>query len=204
MPGEDEKKSAISKYLPVIIVVVGLAYAIAAYFLLFMPKISDLMAGGALDTRPLEARLKDYQAYLDRITREQDEFNKVNSAYKSRMKRILPEWADGPNLYVQMDQLARSNGMLLSSIDAYPAAEEPGPHGVRKVRVSVSLAGGTLGQFMVFLEKLERLARVSDIESMTFSSGDTDYSVILTAYYIDEAVAPAQAVPEVPDLPQNI
>lgn len=205
MPGEKDKakKSRLAKYLPVLIVVVAVLYGTAAYFLLFMPRIGQLMAGGALDLRPFEARLSDYESYLNRITEEKDDFSLIHSAYLRKLPLILPDWADAPNLYVQMDAVARKSGLMLASIDTVPDAGPPGPHGLKRVRVSLSLMGGGYDEFEIFLANLERLVRVSDIESLTFSAGDTSYSVILTAYFIDPGATPAQATPTVPRLPDR-
>ena len=59
MPPKEKKKSGanIIKYMPLIIIVIAVAYLLLAYFLLFMPKIGLFMAGGSLDIRPLQARL---------------------------------------------------------------------------------------------------------------------------------------------------
>lgn len=205
MPEEDKKKKSLfAMYLPAIIVVVAILYGLAAYFLLFMPKIGQLMSGGALDLKPLEARLGDYEAYLDQITVEKDEFKMLHSDHVRKVPQILPDWEDAPNLFVQMDAVARENGLVLTSIDTVADGGAPGPHGVRRVRVSLSLAGGTFKEFENFLGSLEHLIRISDIDSLTFSSGDTTYSVILTAYFIEPDVAPAQAVPTVPTLPDTL
>ncbi len=204
MADEKAKEPAIIKYLPAIIVVVGLLYAGAAYFLLFMPKIGRLMTGGALDVRPLEARLGDYRDYLTEITDEKERFSQINSAYLRKVRNMLPDWQDNPNLYVQMEQLAQSNGMVLASIDTIPDDGPPGPDGVKQVRVSLSLMGGTYKEFKSFLASLEDLVRVSDIESLTFSSGDTNYNVILTAYYIEPGFQPSPAAPAEPLLPDTL
>ncbi|MEA3249685.1 MAG: type 4a pilus biogenesis protein PilO [Patescibacteria group bacterium] len=204
MEEEKKEKSPIVKYLPVIIVVVVLSYGVGAYFLLFMPKIGHLMPGGSLDLKPLEARLGDYQAYLSRIIEEKEQFEQVHKDHVSKIPTILPDKPDEPNLYVQMDAIAQGNGLVLVSIDTVVDEATTGPHGVKKVRISLSLAGGTYQEFQNLLNDLERLVRVSDIESVTFSSGGTDYSVILTAYFIEPGFTPVQAAPTAPLLPDRI
>lgn len=205
MPEKEVKQSQIVRYLPVIIAVVAVLYGLGAYFLLFMPKIGQLMAGGALDSRALAGRLSDYQEYLDQITAEKEKFTEVNSAHLRKIPLMLPEWADAPNLFVQMDAVARENGLVLTSIDTVPDEGPVGIDGVKRVRISLSLLGGTFQEFNNFLGGLEKLVRISDIDSLTFSSGDTSYSVILTAYFIAPEVAPAQAVQTgPPTLPEKL
>jgi Tfp pilus assembly protein PilO len=206
MPPKEKKKDGanIAKYMPAIIAVVAVAYLLLAYFFLFMPKIGQFMAGGALDIRPLQARVADYEAYLLRITDAEDKFKQVHSDYLSKVPAILPDWEDTPNIYTQMDELARKNGMVLASIDTIVNEAPPGPNGLREVRVSVSLVGGGYKEFESFLAGLEKLVRVSDIDSLTFAAGDTSYSVIMKTYFIDPTVAPAQEVVAEPILLENL
>jgi Tfp pilus assembly protein PilO len=190
-----EKKNestALIRFMPLICVVMVLVYAVAAYLLLFMPKLGKFLGGGEYDLQPLEARLIDDSQYLQALKTALADFKSINNEHKRKLKLLLPDNEDIPGLYTQMDELVRHNGMVLSSIDTLVSEKELGPGGARKIRISANLVGGSYEQFLLVLNDIERLVRLLDVQSISFSSGEGAYSLVLTAYFVKPQIEAAK------------
>ncbi len=186
-------KEGLVKALPAITAVLAIAYLAAAYFLLFMPKIGPLLAGGSLDTKAIEQRIADDEAYLKQIVASAQTFKKLNPERKEKLQAIVPLQPGVPDIYVQLDALARAHDLVLVSVDAVPDEKVMSPTGRRAVRSAVNVVGGTYEQFKLFLMDLERSLRVFDVQAVVFTPGSGNYGLVLRAYYLDAAAAPPPA-----------
>jgi Tfp pilus assembly protein PilO len=171
--------------MPVLIALIAVAYAAAAWFLLFVPRIGQVLPGGAFDTGSLDARLAEEKAYLAALTGATEAARLINPQQKAKVAGIAPFDADVPGLFVEMDALAQKNGMVLVAIDTVPR-EGARKDGIKEVAVSVNLAGGTYRQFVRFLSDVERNLRLLDPRAITFTPGAGTYGVSLTAYFLEE------------------
>jgi hypothetical protein len=177
--------ASIAKAMPIIIGVVAVAYAAAAYFLLLMPKIAPLLTGGSLDASQLEGRVGEDQAYLKRLGDATAAYKTMNPDLKQKVAAIVPLDPDIPGLFVQADALAQGRDLVLVSVDAVPDDKSMTPALRKTVRVAINLAGGTYQQFKLFLSDLERSLRIFDVQATVFTSGSNSYGVVFRAYYID-------------------
>src|SRR5688572_33106670 len=107
--------AGIAKMLPVITGVVAVAYLLAAYVMLFMPKLGRLVKGGELDLSVYETRLSETQAYADSLKSVGTAYQAVNPDRRSRVLNMVPVTPDTPGLYVQVDTIARTHGLVLVS-----------------------------------------------------------------------------------------
>lgn len=182
------------KALPVITAVLAVAYLVAAYFLLFMPKIGPLLAGGALDTAAVETRIADDEAYLKQISASEQMFKKLNPERKEKLQAIVPLSPGVPDIYVQLDAIARAHDFVLVSVDAVPDEKAVSDTGRRVVRSAINVAGGTYEQFKLFLTDMERSLRIFDVQAVVFTPGSGNYGLVMRSYYLDPsktAAAPA-------------
>lgn len=194
-PSKPRAKEGLVKALPAITAVLGVAYAVAAYFLLFMPKIGPLLAGGSLDTAAIEARIADDEAYLKQIAASAQTFKKLNPERKEKLQAIVPLQPGVPDIYVQLDALARAHDLVLVSVDAVPDEKTVSPTGRRIVRSAINVVGGTYEQFKLFLSDVERSLRVFDVQTVVFTPGSSNYGLVLRAYYLDVDRPPAPVSP---------
>lgn len=174
-----------AKFLPFITAGVALAYAGLAYFLLLMPKIAPLLAGGGLNSSALESRAAEDESYLKNLGKATEAYKNMNPEIKRRVASIVPLEPDVPGIFVQADALARGRDLVLVSIDAVPDDKSMTPAGRKTVRVAVNLAGGTYRQFKLFLADLERSLRIFDVQTSVFTSGSNSYGIVFRAYYLD-------------------
>lgn len=185
---KNEKKNGaldLTRMMPVIIGLIAVAYAAAAWFLLFVPRIGSILPGGAYDTAALESRLQEDQTYLAKLNRATEAVRLVNASQRSRVAGIVPETPDIPGLLVQMDELASRNGLVLVGVDAVPVESVGNDAGIGKVSVTVNLDGGSYPQFLRYLYDVERSLRIIDPRTISFTPGSGAYGVTFTAYYLE-------------------
>lgn len=195
-PSTSPASEGLVKALPAITAVLAVAYAVAAYYLLFMPKIGPLLVGGSLDTAAIEARIADEEAYMKQIDASAQAFKKLNPERKEKLQAIVPLSPGVPDIYVQLDALARTHDLVLVSVDAVPDEKAVSPAGRRVVRSAINVVGGTYEQFKLFLADLERSLRVFDVQAVVFTPGSGNYGLVLRSYYLDldkPVTAPAAA-----------
>lgn len=195
--------AGIAKMLPVITGIAAVAYLLAAYVLLFMPKLGRLVSGGELDLSVYEARLAETQTYADSLKAAVTAYETVNPDRRSRVLNMVPVTPDAPGLYVQVDAIARAHGLVLVSIDAVPDEKSTTPAGRKTVRVAINVAGATYQQFKLFLSDLERSERVLDVQAVIFTPSSGNYGMVLRAYSLDQQkiLQPETAVPVDPSAP---
>jgi Tfp pilus assembly protein PilO len=198
--GSKQKESPVVKFMPLILVATILVYASAAYLLLFMPKIGKFMEGGEYDVRPLEGRLTEGQEYLKQIEEAVADYETVNDAHKRKLDLILPPNEDVPGLFVQIDEVARRNGVVLSAIDTV-SEDVPASISTRPIRIAANFVGGSYRDFLGLLSELESLVRVVDIQSISFTSGSGNYSIVMTAYYMEGNQQVDRAAIDIPPQP---
>lgn len=175
--------------LPIITGLLAVGYLVAAYALLFLPKLGRLVKGGELDLSAYDDRIAETQSYLDGLKVTVGAFNKVNPERRGRVQNIVPTAPDAPGLYVQIDAIARAHDMVLVSVDALPNDKPPTLAGRKGVRVTLNVAGGTYQQMKLFLMDIERSERILDVQDVVFTPASASYGLVLHAYYYDAEVA---------------
>ena len=178
-------------WLPVITGILAVAFAAAGYFLLLVPKIGPLMAGGEYDFTTARAQIADDEAYVGKMKNALTAFAKIDAEQKLQVASIMPTEADIPGLFVQLDDIARSNKMLLRSIDTAVDEKNVSPLGRKTVRISIGVEGGTYDQFKVFLTDIERSMRIFDVQQVMFTPPGGNYGLVLRTYFIDKKAAAA-------------
>lgn len=184
--------------LPVITGIVAVAYLLAAYVLLFMPKLGRLVEGGELDLSAYETRLAETQAYADSLKGVVSSYQSVNAERRGRVLNMVPTTHDTPGLYVQMDAIARAHGLVLVSIDAVPDEKSTSAAGRKTIRVAINVAGATYQQFKLFLSDVERAERILDVQAVIFTPSSGNYGLVLRAYSLDPLVLQPGAAPADP------
>ncbi len=184
-PKKPAPSAALVKMLPIITGVLAVAYAVAAYYLLFMPKIGALLAGGELDLSSYQQRVADDQNYIKALQSAVDAYDLISADAKGRVANMVTKDPDVPDIYVQIDAIARKEGMVLTSIDAVPDDKAVTPAARKVVRIAVNVVGGDYVHFKLFLADLERSERIFDVQSVVFTPASKNYGVVLRAYDVD-------------------
>lgn len=188
MPEADKKNELIDKiaaFLPIMTVLLAIVYAVAAYMLLFLPKLSELATSGGKDLERLELRVAEDERYSRELENQIKSFRKLNPEKKAKVSNVMPLEPDIQGLFVQYQAIAAKNGFVLDSVDADIDDTNISAAGRLPIRVSMSLNGGSYKQFRYFLADLEANLRISDIKSMLFTPKAAMYNIILDTYFYD-------------------
>lgn len=111
------------------------------------------------------------------------EYNAISQDNVDRINKIIPSGADSMKLVVQIDDMMRKNGLILTSIDSKDAIDKKSVQGAAKnggltaepVYLSIK-AQGSYESFHSFIRKLEKSLRLIDVNSVKINpSGQNDY-----------------------------
>jgi Tfp pilus assembly protein PilO len=177
--------TALVVVMPVLTAFIAIAYAVGGYFVFLVPKLRPLMSGGEYDFTSIRAQLDDDENYAQKMKDTVTAFDKISDEQKLRINNITPFDADIPGLFVQLDEIARANKMLLMSVDASVDEKNVSPLGRKPIRISINVNGGDYEQFKLYLADLERSMRLFDIQTLGFTPDSSSFSLVLRSYFID-------------------
>ena len=175
------------RLIVVIAAAAAIAYGVAAYLLLILPRLSVLSAARGPDSQALADRVSAAEARAGQIRTAVASYAALSDDKKTMLDAIVPPAADVPDLMVQLDAIATAHGMAIVSVDTLTDEKTATPAGRKVVRVALNLSGGQFDQFKGFLSDLERSQRIFDAQSVIFTPGSNAYSVVLDAYFAPAA-----------------
>ncbi|MBI4089820.1 MAG: hypothetical protein HY421_00290 [Candidatus Kerfeldbacteria bacterium] len=183
----------LTTYFRFVLMAAAALVAVLGYWLLIKPQFESVRLVGILALQNENERLRDRQAYLDRLTAMVDRYRQVKAAQAIQSQRMLPLEPDQGNLFLTIQALARQVQMQLDSVSVTkgsslvasqtaaaagarrsPTADASAPvttsSGTVQIQnVSFSLSGPfTYESFKQLLRAIERSVRVFDLESITF------------------------------------
>lgn len=122
---------------------------------------------------------EDLNAIHDRLLAT---YNGISSTDLDRLRKLLPENIDSIRLLIDIDGIAAENGLALSGLnaDVEQAADEPGEIGTVRVRFTTVAPYLT---FKDFLRDLEASLRIFNIDSISFTSGQTGTGLLYTVSF---------------------
>lgn len=140
----------------------------------------------------LNSEVERYENLLEEEKGLLVKVNQLKEIYESRedeLKKVhysLPAGKEVPNLIIQFEALTSENGLILESLDF---TEQESRKTDKSLSVSLSISG-TYQSFESFLEALELNVRLMDVQSIDFSSAETEagssiftFDVKLEVYY---------------------
>ncbi|MFA6410909.1 MAG: type 4a pilus biogenesis protein PilO [Candidatus Buchananbacteria bacterium] len=169
----------------IIIVLIGLSY----YFIL-EPKYQQVGIGGKYNIDTLKQELIKRQNYLDNLKKLAANYQNISQTEMLKLNEVLPEEEDIPGLFVQLQNLAQENNLLLASvsINETSGSSQNGnlAGNIKKLSVSLNLIGGqgnSYNEVKQFLSALEYNLRIFDVNSVYFSPDSPSYTINIFTYY---------------------
>lgn len=161
------------------IILIGAAIAVSfVWSHPFFQKIKDLKAQAASFNEAL-ANSKQIQATRDDLL---SQYNLISQDDLGRLNKILVPQTDSLKFVIEMEKILQRDGMILKSISITSGAEknkgdtappaENRPFGT--IPMSLKIAGSYQALFS-FLGDMERNLHLTDINSLSFSSGTADF-----------------------------
>lgn len=194
-----------------LIAIVVILLFISFYFLL-LPKYNELQEEGGLD---YEAKVKILEAKkeeLEQLKRLRSELAKVTSSEIEKLEKILPLEKELPDIFLQMENLARESGLKVTRIsiqegsqagvaDQNAIADETIKEDTRSstpankkgsnigtLSISLAVTGSkTYTALKMLLDNIEDNIRLVDINSLSFNpatEGESSYTINLKTYYL--------------------
>lgn len=160
------------------------------YFLLLGPKYRELKNGGQFDLKGKQAELVGLKQQLANLKALRQSLADLEKQDLSVLKFILPAKRDLPGLLVQLEKIASENNFILLSVGITPVTVAAGDDfGLKKLNLSLSLAGGGYADLLRLLDVFEYNLRLLDVASINFtpnqtSSGLSSYTINLITYYL--------------------
>ena len=202
MAATKKQSVSLAAFSPFLIVIAGVLFAGAAYFLLFFPKLRLIVKGGDLDLERVESLIAEEErrkAVLDSI---EAKYKGINPERKQKVQQMVPLEQDIPGLFVELDAIARQNNFTLTSVDTTQDAKVTHTGGRKPTTIAANFSGGEFAYFAQLVRDIERSRRVLDVGSVVFTPNSGTYSLTLTAYNLDKEYAVKGAAPSATVGPQ--
>lgn len=192
------------------IIIILLSFSL--YFLI-MPKISEIREQGGLD---YESKLAVWEAKkneLVQLKELEEKISQVTTVEIQKLERILPATKELPDIFRQMENLARDSGLKVTQIsitegvktsisetetseetikskkqNTTTAKKEEGSLGALTISLSVE-GDNTYPALKAFLDNIEDNMRIIDINSLSYAptgGEQKSYAVNLMTYYLKE------------------
>ena len=181
----------LSNYFPVIASTLMILFLTTGYLFLISPYLNEIKMQISQDI----ATEKNYsvikQQKINKLIEQREEFDNINIKEFEKINYILPKEEDIPNLFAQIEAMAKEYNLMLTSISTsnYNEKTEKGvvinnPNSINKILVSIILDGGTDYEALKnFLKSLEYNIRLLDISSINISSDFKTYNINAITYY---------------------
>ena len=156
------------------------------YCFVLEPKFRESWQGNKVDLNLIKAELLKRQQHLEQLQALIESYNKISPAEIARIKMILPRDQDIPGLFVQFQELATKNNLLLGAINFNDAPATSGSAEIKKISINVDLVSSndiSYQEIKKFLASVETNLRLLDIDSVFFTPDSTNYSLTIIAYY---------------------
>lgn len=88
------------------------------------------------------------------------------------------------SIVTQLTSLAKAYNFNVVSIDADKIKSVTSANGIKSIKINANVVGGDYNQFKSFLNGMENSAMIFDIQSITFSKGNS-YQLEIIAYYFN-------------------
>lgn len=164
-----------------VILIVG-----GGYFVVLEPRFRESGQGNKVDLNLIKAELLKRQQHLEQLQTLIENYNKISPAEIARIKMILPRDQDIPGLFVQFQELATKNNLLLGAINFNDAPATSGSAEIKKISINVDLVSSndiSYQEIKKFIASVETNLRLLDIDSVFFTPDSTNYSLTIIAYY---------------------
>ncbi|PIY97044.1 MAG: hypothetical protein COY66_01580 [Candidatus Kerfeldbacteria bacterium CG_4_10_14_0_8_um_filter_42_10] len=187
--------------------VVVLLLFISFYFILW-PKYSEINDQGGLDYKSKVKLLESRKQELSQLQDLEKKYSQITSAEKEKLRKILPSSKYFSDLFVQMENLAKESGLIVSRISITEegstgvATDTNGSNTGSNANVGKTIGGiGTLGislsvegdnsypALKIFLDNVEDNMRIVDMDSLSYSPPSEEtpaFTVNLKTYYLED------------------
>lgn len=182
----------LARYYKIITLGVVILLFVSSYYFIFEPQYIQLSQGGEYNLQTLKIELAEKQKYFQDLKALINNYKKIDEQDLEKLEKLLPYEKDIAGLFVQMQNLAQSNNLLISDLSINDAASDtlsPNLANVKKLNISLNLIGATDDSYeevKKFLKSLEENLRLFDVVGVYFAPKSPTYSLNILTYYLAE------------------
>jgi Tfp pilus assembly protein PilO len=140
---------------------------------------------------------EDYQKFNAQLQRLKSEKDQINLASVERLEKMIPPTIDAPRLLVDLESMARSNGLLFGNITVGTGVAGKGASRTDTASAFGALAShsvtfeviGTYEQFKEFIRGIENSLTFMEITNLTLTASTErfqQYGVTVQTYALPE------------------
>jgi Tfp pilus assembly protein PilO len=199
----------IVKYFRFILGAVVILLLVLSTYLILLPKYRQISDEGYLDYEQKQSTLETRKKELLELKELQEELSNITTIEMARLEKILPTSKEIPDIFLQMESLARESGLSVSRVSVSEGgARQTGTDsssitgrskktkavqtsGIQTITISLSVEGKTTyDSFKILLDNIEDNMRIVDLDSLSYippveEEDEASFSLSLTTYYME-------------------
>ena len=155
----------------------------------YFPEIKEVRNRISIYNKTIET-IRSVKNSVDKLL---GEYNSISQENIDKINKVIPSGSESMNLVVQIEDMMKSNGLVLKSIDTKESAKESsvkkkgeGEKAVSPLSLSIK-AQGSYQSFYSFMNEAEKSLRLMDIGSVKVNAiGDKevyDFSIEAVSYW---------------------
>ena len=191
-PSKNQWQLVVLRYHKIITALIVIIIFVGSYFFILEPKYQQVGIGGQYNVDTLTKELEKRKNYVTEVQALIANYQQLRQDDIIKLEQILPHKKDIPGLFVQLEAIAKENGLRLVgiSINEVPGVTRVENDGViGKLNITVNLVGKTTGGYRIvkdYLASVERNLRLFDVNAVYFTPGSPNYTISLFTYYFQE------------------
>lgn len=194
------------KYFRFILGALIILLLVLSTYLILLPKYRQISGEGYLDYERKQQTLEAKKKELSELQELQEELSHVTTVEIERLKRILPSSKEIPDIFLQMESLARESGLNVSRVSITEAGARQSDSsnsstttknkktstvqasGIQTINISLTVEGNTTyDSLKILLDNIEDNMRIVDLDSLSYEKSEEEgsFSLNLATYYLE-------------------
>lgn len=136
----------------------------------------------------LEKKVSDIEIAKDKLKQMQESFNAISAEDRNKLDKMIPAGSAREDMLLMINGMVSRGNVTLESLSLRPSGKTGEAGNLSTLDVGIGVKG-TYGALINFLNEVEYMVRLTDLQTVTFAAGDSDeYTFALTAksYYVGE------------------
>lgn len=182
-------------------ILIGAAISALAYYALIRPQLDKVGVGREFDVATATNNLRSETSFFEQLKTLRTNFESIDRKDIEVLAQMLPTNISTPELFAQLEIIARQNGVAIKRINISEIEETAATARQRlqaevqagqvkrakevvEVLVQVEVTAFDYKSFKKFIIALQDHRRILDVENMFYQSDQDDQRLTLKTYYL--------------------
>lgn len=193
--------SFLIQYFHIVAIVIVVAFVLLSFIFILKPKYDAIQTGIDISNDNMELEREALEKYNFRLDGYISSFDKIKKKSKDRLSILLPNEDFKENLFIQFEDMAKEQGLLMTSLNIVTTDVEsilnpkPNtkpidsknsstlPEGVGVVTINMNITGLDYEGFKEYLKDIESNLRIMDINNIAYSNEAKTLSLSISTYF---------------------